>query len=87
MRMDPIGLYEAVRGRSDFGELVEDLLDVALTTYNHHLIDPGEGERLADLYERGALHDADGFKFLCELAMRTEPEKFREVLRRRGLEV
>lgn len=80
-------LYEAARSRPDFGELVEDLLDAVLTTQNHHLIDPGDGERLADLYERGALHDREGFGLLCELATRADPERFRDVLRRRGLEV
>lgn len=79
-------LYEAAKARPDFGELVEELLDAVLTTYNHHLIDPGEGERLADLYERDALKGLEGFGLLCELALRTEPERFRDALRRRGLE-
>ncbi len=84
--MDRVDLYSAARGRPDFEELVEDLLDVVLTTYNHHLIDPVEGERLADLYERGALGEREGFELLCDLARRTEPQKFAELLRRRGLE-
>jgi hypothetical protein len=79
-------LYSAARRRPDFTELVEDLLDVVLTTYSHHLIDPAEGESLADLYERGALGEREGFELLCDLVRRTEPQKFLEVLRRHGLE-
>ena len=79
-------LYSEARRRYDFTELVEDLLDVVLTTYSHHLIDPAEGESLADLYERGALGEREGFELLCDLVRRTEPQKFLEVLRRHGLE-
>jgi cell fate regulator YaaT (PSP1 superfamily) len=85
--MGKADIYSAARKRTDFRELVEDLLDVVLTTYNHHLIDPPEGERLAELYERRALGEREGFELLCELARRTEPQKFAELLRRRGLEV
>jgi hypothetical protein len=85
--MGEADLYLAARGRPDFWELVEDLLDVVLTTYNHHLIDPADGERLAELYERGALGEREGFELLCDLVRRTEPHKFADLLRRRGLEV
>ena len=85
--MEKADLYLAARGRPGFWELVEDLMDVVLTTYTQHLIDPAEGERLAELYERGALGEREGFELLCELARRTEPQKFAELLRRRGLEL
>jgi cell fate regulator YaaT (PSP1 superfamily) len=85
--MEKADIYSAARKRPDFRELVEDLMDVVMTTYNHHLIDPAEGERLAELYERGALGEREGFELLCELARRTEPQKFAELLRRRGLEL
>jgi hypothetical protein len=37
-----LDLYLATRERPDFRKLVEDLLNVVLTTYNNHLIDPAK---------------------------------------------
>ena len=65
--------------------LIEELLDLVLTTINYDKINPLEGQELARLFRRDELSSWEGIKLLLGMAMAAEKERAVKIIKNHGL--
>ncbi len=61
-------------------KIIEELLDIALTTLNTMNIDPRDGEQLADFFINKSLYNHDAIALLLKIDLTAEPDKTRRIL-------
>ncbi|MEM2004333.1 MAG: hypothetical protein QXI27_02280 [Nitrososphaerota archaeon] len=66
-------------------KIIEELLDIALTTMNTAKISPMEGEQLASYFINNSLNNKDAISILLKIDLAAEPEKTLSVLNKYGV--
>ncbi len=66
-------------------KIIEELLDIALTTLNTMNIDPRDGEHLADYFINKSLHNHEAVSLLLKIDLTAEPDKTRKTLKKYGI--
>lgn len=66
-------------------KIIEELLDIALTTLNTGSIPPTEGEQLAKFFLNSTLHTSEGIRLLLKIDMSSEPIKTLQILKKYGI--
>jgi hypothetical protein len=66
-------------------KIIEELLDIALTTLNAVNIDPRDGEQLADYFINKSLYNHEAVSLLLKIDLAAEPDKTRKTLKNYGI--
>lgn len=83
MKSDPI--VESLLRHYHSQKIVEELLDIALTTMNTAKISPIEGEQLASHFINNSLNSKEAVTILLKIDLAAEPEKTLNVLNKYGV--
>jgi ankyrin repeat protein len=66
-------------------KIIEELLDIALSTLNTVNIDPHDGEQLANYFVNKSLHNHEAVDLLLKIDLAAEPDKTRKTLNKYGI--
>lgn len=78
-------MVESILKHQQSQQIIEELLDIALTTLNTAKINPVEGEQLAQYFINKSLNTQHAVDLLLRIDLIAEPEKTLNILRKYGV--